>query len=64
MGETPSLFRKRLLRSKPLAAIGVVLMMIGGLAFLNSLGSGGGYFPATLIVSGAGVIVGAIVKSI
>jgi hypothetical protein len=47
MGQTPSLLRKRLLRSKLLAAIGVVLTIIGGLAFLNSVGSGGGYFPAT-----------------
>jgi hypothetical protein len=59
---TPLLRGKRLLGSKPLAAIGIVLMITGGIAFFNSLGSGGGYFPAVLVISGAVLIVVAILK--
>ena len=64
MGETPSAFGKRLLGSKALALIGVVLMITGGLAFLNSLGSGGGYFPAALALSGAVLVLIAVLKGI
>jgi hypothetical protein len=49
---------------KLLAAIGGALMIIGGLLFLNSLGSGGGYFSAALIISGLGFLLVAILKAI
>jgi hypothetical protein len=62
--QTPSPLVKRLLGSKPLAAMGVIIMIIGGLLFLNSLGSGGGYFPAVLVICGAALLVVAILKSI
>ena len=64
MGETPLAFGKRLLGSKALALIGVVLMIVGGVAFLNSLGTGGGYLPSALVLSGAVLIVIALLKGI
>ena len=64
MGDTPSASGKRLLGSKALALTGVVLMIVGGLAFLNSLGSGGGYLPSGLVLSGAVLIVVALLKGI
>jgi hypothetical protein len=57
MGETPAALGKPLLGSKPLAAIGVVLIITGGMEFLNYLASGGAYFPADLVISGAVLIV-------
>lgn len=53
-----------LLGSKSLAAIGVVLMITGVTLFLNSLGSGGGYFPAAMVISGAVLVAIAILKGI
>ena len=64
MGETSSALGKRLLGSKALALIGVVLMIVGGVAFLNSLGSGGGYLPSALVLSGAVLIGIALLKAI
>ena len=45
-------WRRRLLGAKALAVIGLLLILSGGLAFLNALGLGGGYFPAALVVFG------------
>jgi hypothetical protein len=56
--------RKLRATSKVTAAIGSALIITGGLLFLNSLGSGGGYFSAALIISGAALIVVAIVKAV
>jgi hypothetical protein len=56
--------KKRRLSSKLLAAIGIVLVIAGGVAFLNSLGSGGGYLAAVSIICGALLIVAAIVNII
>ena len=39
-------------------------MISGGLAFLNSLGLGGGYFPACLVVSGLVLVLVALLKGI
>ena len=64
MGETPSVLGKRLLGSKALALIGVALMIAGGLVFLNSLGLGGGYFPAFLVFSGLVLVLVALWKRI
>jgi len=64
MGDTPSLLRKRLMSSALLTLIGIALVIIGGLLFLNSLGSGGGYFAAALIISGVVLVLVAILKSI
>lgn len=64
MNETHSALSKRLLGSKALALIGAVLMIVGGLTFLNSLGSGGGYLPSALVLSGAVLIVVAVLKGI
>ena len=50
--------------SKYFAIIGVALVIIGGLAFLNSLGSGGGYFETALVISGIVFIIFAIIRSI
>jgi hypothetical protein len=52
------------LSSKLLAAIGIVWVIIGGVAFLNSLGSGGGYLAAISVICGALLILGAIVNGI
>ena len=46
------MFWRRLLGAKALAVIGLLLILSGGLAFLNALGLGGGYFPAALVVFG------------
>ncbi len=61
MGEISLAFRK-LLRPRLLVVIGASLVIAGVIVFLNSLGSGGGYFPAALIASGTFLIVVAIVK--
>ena len=53
---------KRVLGSKFLALVGVALMIVSVLAFLNSLGRGGGYLSAAMFVCGAVLIVVAIVK--
>ena len=39
-------------------------MIVGGVAFLNSLGTGGGYLPSALVLSGAVLIVIALLKGI
>jgi hypothetical protein len=39
-------------------------MISGTVLFLNSLGLGGGYFPAALVISGAVLVVVAILKSV
>ena len=62
MGETPSL-RNRLVSSTLLTLIGIVLI-IGGLLFLNSLGSGGGYLAAALIISGVVLVLVDVVMGI
>ena len=63
MGETPSL-RNRLVSSTLLTLIGIVLLIIGGLLFLNSLGSGGGYLAAALIISGVVLVLVDVVMGI
>ena len=50
--------------SKYFAFAGIALVVIGGLLFLNSLGSGGGHFAAVLAIFGIVLIVGAIVRGI
>jgi hypothetical protein len=64
MGNIPQVTKKRRLSSTLLAAIGIVLVITGGTAFLNSLGSGGGYLAAVSIICGALLILTAIVNSI
>lgn len=64
MGNIPRVIKKRRLSSKLLTAIGIVLVIIGGVAFLNSLGSGGGYLAAVSIICGALLVLAAIVNSI
>lgn len=49
---SPSVLWRRLLGAKALAVIGLLLILSGGLAFLNALGLGGGYFPAALVAFG------------
>ena len=49
---------------KVLAGIGVVLVIVGFAAFLQLLGSGGGYFATALITAGLLSIAAAIVKGI
>ena len=63
MNHTPQTVRKGI-PSKYFAIIGVALVIIGGLAFLNSLGSGGGYFATALVVCGIVLTIFAIVRSI
>lgn len=58
------MIKKRLVSSGLWALIGIVLVIAGGVAFLNSLGSGGGFFATALIVSGAVFILAAILKRI
>ena len=60
----PEWIQKRRFSSKLLAAIGIVLVITGFVAFLNSLGSGGGYLAASAIICGAVLILSAIVNSI
>ena len=60
----PEWIEKRRLSSKLLAAIGIVLVITGFVTFLNSLGSGGGYLAASVIICGALLILSAIVNSI
>jgi uncharacterized membrane protein len=64
MGNILQVIKKRRLSSKLLAAIGIVLVIAGGVAFLNSLGSGGGYLAAVSIICGALLIVASIVNII
>ena len=64
MSIIPEVVHKRRISSKLLAAIGIVLVIAGGVAFVNSLGSGGGYLAALSIICGALLILGAIVNSI
>lgn len=64
MGETPSLPPKSPISSKLLAVIGIVLVIAGGAAFLNSLGSGGGYLVAVLIISGVLLVLVALLRSV
>lgn len=61
---SPSVFWRRLLGAKALAVIGLLLILSGGLAFLNALGLGGGYFPAALVVFGAVLLLIAFLKGI
>jgi hypothetical protein len=63
MRETRQAIRKEI-ASKYFAIAGVALVVIGVLAFLNSLGSGGGYFATALVVSGIVLIIGAIVRGV
>ena len=63
MGESPQLVRKGI-PSRYLAITGIALAFIGGLMFLNSLGSGGGYFATGLMFSGVVVVIGAVVRAI
>ena len=58
------MIRKRRVTSKLLAAIGSALMITGGVLFLNSLGSGGGYFSAALVIAGLAFLLVAILKAI
>ena len=64
MGIISQMVHKRRVSSKLLAAIGSVLVIAGGVAFVNSLGSGGGYLATLSIFCGAVLILGAIVNSI
>jgi len=64
MGGMQSSIVKRLTSSAALLIVGVGLVILGGLLFLNSLGSGGGYLPAALILSGVIVIFTAIARAI
>ena len=63
MSQAPQAVHKRI-PSKYFAIIGVALVIVGGLAFLNSLGSGGGYVETTLVISGIVFIIVAIIRSI
>lgn len=55
---------RRRLSAKVLAGIGVALLIVGFTAFLQSLGSGGGYFATALIIAGVLFIAAAIIKGI
>ena len=63
MNETPQIVRKGI-PSKYVALLGIALVIIGGFAFLNSLGSGGGYFAMVLMISGIVLIIGAIIRGV
>jgi len=63
MRETRQAIRKGI-PSKYFAIAGVALVVIGVLAFLNSLGSGGGYFATVLVVCGIVLIIGAVVRGV
>ena len=63
MTDTRPAIRKGI-ASKYFAFVGIALVIVGGLAFLNSLGSGGGYFAAALVISGIMLILGSIIKGI
>jgi len=64
MGGTQSSIVKRLTSFAALSVVGVGLVILGGLLFLNSLGSGGGYLPAALILSGVILVFVAIARAI
>ncbi len=64
MSETPPRQRKRRSPSAMLAIVGISLMIIGGMWFFNSLGTGGGYLPTILFSLGAIVTVIAIVNAL
>ena len=49
---------------KLIAAIGAVLLIVGFLLFLHSLGTGGAFFPAFLVAVGAILLVVSIVWAI
>jgi hypothetical protein len=63
MKYTP-LIRGRVISATLLSLAGIGLLIVGFLLFLNSLGSGGGYFAAVLMISGVLLIVTAIVRGI
>ena len=63
MSDTRQPIRKGI-ASKYFAIAGIALVAVGGLLFLNSLGSGGGYFAAVLAIFGIVLIIGAIVRGI
>lgn len=50
--------------SKYFAIAGLTLILVGTLAFLNSLSSGGGYLATVLIIFGFVLLIGAIVRGI
>ncbi len=63
MRDTRQAIRKSI-ASKYFAIAGIAFVTIGVLAFLNSLGSGGGYFATALVISGIVLIIGAIVSAV
>ena len=63
MRDTRQAIRKGI-ASKYFAIAGISFVTIGVLAFLNSLGSGGGYFATALVISGIVLIIGAIVSAV
>jgi hypothetical protein len=64
MADAPSVLRKATKSSKVLGVIGIGLLVTGFIAFLNTLGSGGGYFAAAVTISGAALILVSIVQAI
>lgn len=63
MSHSPQALHKGI-PSKYVALLGIALFIVGGLAFLNSLGSGGGYFATALVISGLLLVIGAIVRGV
>lgn len=49
---------------KVIAAIGAILLIVGFLLFLHSLGTGGASFPAFLIAAGAVLLVVSIIYAV
>jgi membrane protease YdiL (CAAX protease family) len=49
---------------KVIAAIGAILLIVGFLLFLHSLGTGGAFFPAFLIAVGAVLLVVSIIYAV